>query len=160
MGEESGHIWKIPGMPHRGWECTHVEDLNPDEEPAEYVEYATCEACGKYPIRFVHSLKHDDWEGPLDVGRICAEHLTEDYVNPRLRESLATKRAKWLRKPWRVSAAGNLWIRSHCRFACVFANPDGDGFKAVVDGIFSRRAWPTEDAAKIAVFDFLTTYHP
>src|SRR4051794_10583946 len=113
---EDRRVWKIPGMPHRGWECIHVVDLNPDELPAEEVDYATCEACGQHPIRFVHTIVHDAWPCGLDVGRVCVEHLTGDYVNPRLREGelkrKAAARRGWAKKPWRTSANGNTWMKT------------------------------------------------
>jgi hypothetical protein len=133
-------------------------DLNPDEEP-DFSDYESCEMCGHYPIRFVHTLEHEEWLSPVDVGCICAGHLTEDYATPQLREKelrgRAAARTRWLKRQWRISAKGNLWRRVNCRFLCVFYDPDGQGWRACIDQHFSQRIFPSETAAKLAVFDAL-----
>lgn len=64
--------WIEPGVPHKGWQCTGIEDLG---EPA-----ATCEMCEVMPIRYVHTMAHDDYPGELGCGCICAGHMEEDPV--------------------------------------------------------------------------------
>jgi hypothetical protein len=143
-------IWRIPGMPHRGWTLLYVTEL----EEAEH----TCEACGKTEIRFVHTIRHREFRD-LDVGCCCCEHLTGDYVGPRRREAEvkakvrreATWRRKWLEKPWRCSASGNLWQKIGGYHAVVFDRPRG-GYGAQVNGEFSQNSYPTWEAAKDACF--------
>jgi hypothetical protein len=48
-------LGKTRGFPHRGWDGIGVADLTPDNLPADEVAYGTCQACGKHPIRFVHT---------------------------------------------------------------------------------------------------------
>jgi hypothetical protein len=145
-------------MPHRGWTCINVVDLNPDEEPMDEVEYETCEACGKHPIRFVHTISHPEFR-TLDVGRVCVEHLTGDYRNPRRRErelkNRAAARARWLRQPWRISAQGNEWRRVQCHHMVIFPDRDGPGWRCKFDDAYSKISFPTKDAAKLAIHDRL-----
>jgi hypothetical protein len=163
---ELGDLWHAEGFPHRGWECTHVEDLNPDELPADEVEYETCQACGQHPIRFVHTIVHDDWPDEVDVGRICVEHLTGDYVNParreaelkrraagvkRQREAYERGRAKWAARSWRESAKGNLWTRHEGLGVTVFRF--GSGWRIVVDGVFGRKTYASQHEAQQASYD-------
>jgi hypothetical protein len=167
----SGHRWTIPGMPHRGWEWLGVVDLNPDELPMDEVEYETCQACGMYPIRFVHTIRHDEWPDELDVGRICVEHLTEDYVSAhadrceerlkrraaavrRKRKADEAGRARWAQRDWRESARGNFWTKEKGDRSTVFAS--GSGWRIVVDGIFGRRTYPSPEAAMQASYDALS----
>jgi hypothetical protein len=145
-------LWHAPGFPHRGWECVDVIDLNPDDDPSEEVSYETCQACGQYPIRFVHVLRHWEWPGEIEVGCVCSERLTCDYVSPKRREQELKRRAsirrRWLTKRWRTSAKGNPWLKVKGHRLVVF--PTADGFSCSVDGVFSRYTYPTEQMAKLA----------
>jgi hypothetical protein len=42
--------------------------------------------CEVQEIRYQHAMTHPDYPETLLVGCICAEHMSEDYVGPRLRE--------------------------------------------------------------------------
>src|SRR5271166_1202731 len=133
MTKESDNTWRIPGLPRRGWVCVGVVDLNPDELPMEEVDYATCEVCGQHPIRFVHTIVHDDWPEELDVGCVCVEHLTNDYVNPRRHErdlkNRASARARWLKRRWKISAKGAFWIKEKGHHMAVFRATFGEGWR-------------------------------
>jgi hypothetical protein len=172
--ENLHRLWETPGFPHRGWECTGVVDLNPDELPADEVEYETCEACGQHPIRFVHTVEHDDWDDPVEVGCICSARLTEDYVTPyrrerelkneasrrqraarKARERLAAReacralaRSTWDRRPWRASAKGNLWLKVDGLPVVVF--PAEGGYRCLVGDVFGIRTYRTIEEAKRA----------
>jgi hypothetical protein len=73
----------------------------------------TCEACGT-SIRYVHEMQHDDWDGTIEVGRICAGNLEEDCEGARERErrlvSLTRRRRQWLTRRWRTSTKGNEFL--------------------------------------------------
>jgi hypothetical protein len=168
------HLWETPGFPHRGWECTGVTDLNPDELSADEVEYETCEACGQHPIRFVHALAHDDWEGEVEVGCICSARLTEDYVTPyrrerelkneaaRRRRELKCQaarrderaayrlgvRGRWPGMHWRESSKGNPWLKVDDVLIVVF--PARGGYRILVGDVFGIRTYPTLEEAKRA----------
>src|SRR5262249_44444099 len=70
--------WRQPGVPHRGWECTGIEDLGACA--------ITCEMCEVQLIRYVHEMRHPDYPDALNVGCICAGHMEEDLVGARERE--------------------------------------------------------------------------
>ncbi|MBV6489836.1 MAG: hypothetical protein CNCCGFBP_00210 [Fimbriimonadaceae bacterium] len=93
--------WSEPGFPHKGWEYEFIEDLE--------VLDGQCDVCGT-ELRYVHHLFHPQTRLTVGVGCICAEKLTEDYVNPKVREKLAKGRAarnaRWLKKEWQPSAKG------------------------------------------------------
>jgi hypothetical protein len=160
----TGTLWSTPKFPHRGWTFVDIIDLNPDEEPSENVNYESCEVCGQYPIRFVHTLDHDDWPEPVDVGCVCAEHLTEDYVNPRAHEKelrrRATSRSRWLRRRWRTSSRGNPYLNLKGHRMAVFPSYRTDGWSCSLDGTFGELVHPTIEAAKLSLFNKLSIEHP
>jgi hypothetical protein len=71
--------WSRPGVPHRGWSCVDVEDLG---EPSE-----VCEMCEQAQLRYVHVMRHPEWEGELRVGCVCAGRMEEDYKRAVQREA-------------------------------------------------------------------------
>ena len=98
--------WSQPGVPHRGWNCIDVEDLG---EPVQ-----VCEMCEHAEVRYVHKMQHPEYIQTFNVGCVCAERMEEDYVTPKFRErklkSYASRRSNWLKRKWKVSYGGNLYI--------------------------------------------------
>lgn len=146
-------LWDSPGTPHKGWVCVDVIDL----EPADENEYSTCEMCGKEHIRYVHIMVHDDHAG-LDVGCVCAEKMTGDYINPKKQEqrlrNRAARKTKWLKRKWRTSAKGNSFINAEGHNLIVFPNKfHASKWSFGIDGIFSNRKFDSEAEAKLAMFD-------
>jgi hypothetical protein len=68
--------WSESGVPHKGWTCVHIEDL---EEPD-----ITCEMCESQNVRYVHHMQHQIYPDILKVGCVCAGHL-----------NAASNRGKW-----------------------------------------------------------------
>ena len=60
--------------------------MGEDLEFGDDVEYEQCEMCGQEKIRYVHILQHSDFNGELRAGCVCAEHMTDDYINPQKSE--------------------------------------------------------------------------
>ena len=85
--------WNKAGIPHKGWSCVDVEDIAEYFDDAEEIEYEQCEMCGRERIRFVHIMRHPDYPDELRVGCVCAEKMSDDYVNPRRAEDTLKKRA-------------------------------------------------------------------
>jgi len=151
--------WSRAGVPHRGWSCVGIEDL---EEPAQ-----TCEMCESVEIRYVHFMEHPDYAETLGVGCICAEHMEEDYVTPRLREkklrSRAQRRKSWAKREWKVSYKGNPYLNTEGFNLTVFSLSDRRGrywglqvtHRETSQSQRGRRRYPTEDAAKKAALDAL-----
>ncbi len=99
--------WNKEGVPHRGWRCIDVEDLADLVDGTEEIPYEQCEMCGNERIRFVHLMQHPDYPHKLRVGCVCAEKMSDDYVNPRKAEDTLRKRASrrknFNNKEWRFN---------------------------------------------------------
>jgi hypothetical protein len=147
--------WAQQGVPHKGWENTGVYDLGADR--------MTCEMCEAREIRYAHHMSHPAYPNELVVGCHCAEVMEEDYVGPKRREgaliNAAKRRANWLQGNWRPSQKGNDFLRTDGFVLTVF--PKGNGWSGSVirrdpeRKAFLHRVHPTEDAAKLALFDAL-----
>jgi hypothetical protein len=142
--------WDQPDIPHKDWRCVDVID---HEKPSE-----TCQMCGNERIRFVHVMLHSQYSGSLAVGCVCAEKMSNDYVNPRRRETLlrnkAARRERWLSRKWKLSRNGNFWLKIDGHHIIVFRSKfvrDRWGFG--VDGNFSSSKYGSVDEAKLASFD-------
>ena len=146
--------WSEVGVPHKGWKCVSVEDL---EEPS-----ALCEMCETQEIRYVHYMTHDDYPETLGVGCVCAEHMEADRKGPKRRESnlrnAAARRKRWLSRSWRRSAAGNSFLNVDGLNIVVYKRFNGNWGARITDrrteqARRSRRLYATEDEAKLAAFD-------
>ena len=151
--------WSQPGVPHRGWICTEYEDLGAPD--------SVCEMCEKQSIRYVHYMEHSDYPATIGVGCVCAEHMENDYVNPRLREkrlrSRTRRRRTWSNREWRVSEKGNPYINTEGFNLAIFPMSDTNGkywslrvtHRESGATQFGHRRYPSEDAAKNAALDAL-----
>lgn len=86
--------WYIKGIPHKGWSCEDILDLGEDVENTDEIVYEQCEMCGNEKIRYVHIMKHNEYEGMLHVGCVCAEKMSDDYENPRKNEEKLKNKIK------------------------------------------------------------------
>jgi hypothetical protein len=63
----------------------------------------------------MHRLKNEKTQEEVVVGCVCAEHLTQDFTTPRLRErslkGRAGRRQRWPTLNWVNSAKGNLRLK-------------------------------------------------
>jgi hypothetical protein len=148
--------WAQPGVPHKGWVCVGIEDL---EEPSEI-----CAMCEVREIRFVHYMQHTGYPEVLGCGCICAERMEEDYVAPREREkslrAAASRKHRWLDRAWRTSSNGNPYINASGYNVVIFplsGRAGAWGFRVTNrgtdDSIQSRKPYPSADAAKLTAFD-------
>ena len=156
-GRGSGK-WAMPGVPHKGWACTGFEDLG---EPS-----ATCKMCETQEIRYVHHMEHPAYPGGLGVGCVCAGHMEADHEGARRRElslkASGRRRATWLGRKWRCSAAGNDYLNADGYNVVIYERVDGPkgpawGFaitnRATSARVPSRRSYRSSDEAKLAAFD-------
>jgi len=67
--------WSLPGVPHKGWTCTSVDDLGTPDQ--------VCEMRETQDIRYVHHMEHPDYPESLGVRCVCAENMENDYEGPR-----------------------------------------------------------------------------
>jgi len=153
IGHTDRGKWSRSGVPHKGWICSGVEDL---EEPS-----ATCEMCESVEIRYVHHMEHPSYPEALGVGCVCAEHMEEDYTAPRAREkrlrAAARRRITWARRDWSTSFRGNLYLNTEGYNLSVFpVSGPKRGWKVVVAHRSSgaqqegRQIYPSSDAAQKA----------
>ena len=150
--------WNKPGLPRKGWECVDVIDIRPNDEPIADDEYETCEMCGNHPIRYVHVMEHEDHGEQVNVGCVCAEHMTDDYVNPKSRETKlknrSARRRNWLSLKWKTSKKGNPYLKKDGMILTIFPDKFRDGHWGFgVDGEFSSDKYPSQEAAKMALFE-------
>ncbi|TIO17536.1 MAG: hypothetical protein E5X86_11605 [Mesorhizobium sp.] len=146
--------WSRSGIPHKGWTCVNVEDL---EEPS-----AICEMCESQEIRYVHYMTHPDNAEMLGVGCVCAEKMEQDYEAPRMRErvlrSASQRRRNWLRRKWRISHSGNSYLNTDGLNISIFRKGSGNWGGRILErssgrSVESRKRYATEDAAKLGAFD-------
>jgi hypothetical protein len=152
--------WRQPNVPHKGWTCIGIEDLEAPD--------AICEMCEVQEIRYVHEMEHPDYGTLLHVGCICAGHMEEDLVGARKRETdfkeRLSRRVRWLSRTWRTSMNGNSFLNTHDGFNIVVFKQRGGGWGAryIDKGTgftrFSQRFYASRNAAKLAAFDAIT-YH-
>jgi hypothetical protein len=70
-------LWSREGVPHSGWDIVNVVDLGPNNA-------ITCEMCqSQHNVRYTHIMRHNYYHEDLQVGCVCAERMSNDYVNPR-----------------------------------------------------------------------------
>lgn len=147
--------WSASGVPHKGWHCVSVDDL---EEPSQ-----ECEMCESVDIRYVHYMEHPDYPETLAVGCICAEHMENDYVRPREREAglrrLSRRRTSWGKREWRLSRHGNLYLNTEGFNLTVFQRGTGFGVSVARrdrDGSqMGKKNYSTQEDAKAAALNAL-----
>lgn len=144
--------WSQPGIPHKGWTCIDLEDLE------DLV--GACAMCGT-TIRFVHHMVHADVSCAVEAGCVCAGKMEENLRAARQRERKALNRAerrkRWTTRRWKRSWAGNERLSYRGFVLGVYRRKDRpDCWKARINGLFGGREYPSAEAAKRALFDLLT----
>ncbi len=74
--------WAEAGVPHKGWTCVGVHDLEQERQ--------TCEMCEGQVIRYVHAMEHPEYPGTLSVGCVCAGHAYSRPIWAPIPEHLGT----------------------------------------------------------------------
>ncbi len=140
--------WDRKGVPHGGWTCIHIEDMG---EPCH-----TCEMCGQQEIRFVHTMRHDEYIHELDVGCVCAMKMDRNYDGKAAERWLVNRTNRQfsfvhLGIGWKWSRKGNQYWRR--RGQVVIMGPRGQWVS--VNGTFLRGRFANETAARQAAFDII-----
>ena len=159
MPERLRGKWSDPGVPHRGWRCIGVDELD---------ELTNCQMCESAEIRFAHRMRHPDYPEELVVGCHCAEHMEEDYSAPREREqrlrSAASGRERWLTRNWKLSRKGNSFLTTRDGFHVVVWQVDGKTWAGKVTDldfdqeVVSKRHYASEDEVKMAAFSAIQIF--
>jgi hypothetical protein len=127
-------------LPDTGWTLVDVIDTG--------APTGICAACGREGVRYQFVLAHRDYPDRIAVGANCASRLTSDPSAA----ALAVRRKQFVDSPrWGMTTRGNVqrMVRGHR--VTVFRW--GDGFGAVVDGVFCKRRFDSAADAKSAIFD-------
>jgi hypothetical protein len=144
-------------LPQTGWILLDVSD--------SYAAESICQNCNFPHVRYIHELKHKMSGKVIQVGCVCAEHLTQDFATPRLREkalrSLAGRRLRWPTLNWKQSQKGNLYLRK--QGLVVVITRAGQRWSASYKPQEDDRAewtsvkgwYDTPEEAKLAAFDAL-----
>jgi len=156
-------LWDRPGVPHKGWRCEDVDDVRGNGSSPNEADYEVCQMCGNERIRYVHVMSHPGFPERLNVGCICAEKMSGDYIGPKRRETklrnLASRRKNWLTRKWRVSSKGNDFLNVDGKNVVVFPKKFKPGkWGYGIDGEFSREVFDTKEEAKLAAFDRLRDF--
>lgn len=73
--------------------------------------------CENERIRFVHLMQHPDYPHELRVGCVCAEKMSDDYVNPRKAEDTLRKRTSrrknFNNKEWRFNPEKQIYSKKY-----------------------------------------------
>jgi len=152
-----GNLWNQEGIPHKGWRCIGIEDLGDGLGPGERIDYSSCQMCGQEKIRYVHLMEHNDYPTGLNVGCICSGKMQDDIHEAKIRESnmknRSSRRINWLTRKWRHSAKGNDYLNIKNYNLGVFQNNFGGWGYRIGNKFSESSSFPTEDAAKLALFD-------
>ncbi len=113
--------------------------------------------CESADVRYVHYMEHPDYPETLAVGCVCAEHMEDDYVRPKQRETgmrlIARRRKSWAGKTWRVSQLGNHFLNTEGFNLTVFERAEGFGIAVARRGTerhqTGRKSYPTREEAKV-----------
>jgi hypothetical protein len=149
--------WSEINVPHKGWTCIDIEDKG---EPI-----SLCEMCESQIIRYIHYMKHPQYEDILGVGCVCAGKMEDNYVSAKIRDDFmkkrAAKRIRWINNShWKISQKGNEWIKSDGYIIVMKQN--GNIWSALIkneDETFekwSQRKYESVEQAKLSAFDYLT----
>lgn len=144
--------WNLEGVPHKGWQYETIIDLREEGE-----QYETCMMCGKEEIRYVHILSHDEVAETYRVGCVCAEKMTDDYVNPKERQRQLENRSKrkeiWKFKDWKQNLKGNYYYNFEGHFLVIFRDNKTNKFKYTIEGKFGLKSYQYLSEAKDAIFN-------
>jgi hypothetical protein len=149
-------LYKLPGVPHRGWRLVDVIDLH-DDEGLEYGDYEDCQFCDHEQIRYVHLLGHSSYDGIARVGCICACKLTEDYVNPKLRErelrNRSARRQRFPDRKWKLTRQGgkSITVDGHR----VTVGLKGGKYRIWIDSVEGKLYFDAERQAMLRAYDYI-----
>lgn len=142
--------WEREGIPHKGWKEMGIEDLGEDLESGDDVEYEQCEMCGQEKIRYVHILQHPNFNGELRVGCVCAERMTDDYINPQKTErelkNRLNRKKNFMRREWQERNQGKYVLRYKGENITIMKSKFGAGWGVLYGGqtIFYKGIMPSE----------------
>jgi hypothetical protein len=156
-----GDLWKVAGVPHKGWECVNVIDLKPNEW-SSYTP-GNCKMCGNESLRYVHIMEHPHYPDSVDAGCVCAEKMCEGYDGKHRERRLAnraSRKSRWLSRDWRESEKGNEYLNIEGCNVGIYPDRYRPGkwrWWLKYDETFApcKHSFDTREAAKLALFNAL-----
>lgn len=159
--------WEREGIPHKGWKEMGIEDLGEDLESGDDVEYEQCEMCGQEKIRYVHILQHPNFNGELRVGCVCAERMTDDYINPQKTErelkNRLNRKKNFMRREWQERNQGKYVLRYKGENITIMKSKFGAGWGVLYGGQsvfrYNNRRIDDFHTARLIAFDLFDEQH-
>ena len=145
-----------------------MEDLGEDVYPGDPIPYEQCEMCGKEKIRYVHLLRHPDYDGEIRVGCDCASKMLCDYVTPQERErnlkNRVNRRSNFMKQEWYCKPeTGNYTLRYKGDQITIVRSKYGPGWGVVFKGEwqwdYHGRKITDFDTAKVVAFNLFDELH-
>ena len=144
----SPNHWNDPDFPKSGWVCTDITDLGAPR--------GICQMCGYQIIRYVHHMYHAETRMQLDCGCICAGKLEGDIDKARKRESdfksKEQRKINFMKKKWKLSSAGNEWLKIKNHFIDIFQYKKTGKWNFVIDDVFNKTVYDTREECIEAAF--------
>ena len=161
LTDKVGQMAKKREQLYKGWKEIGIEDLGEDLEFGDDVEYEQCEMCGQEKIRYVHILQHSDFNGELRVGCVCAEHMTDDYINPQKSErelkNRLNRKKNFMRREWQERAQGKYVLRYKGENITIMKSKFGAGWGVLYGGQsvfrYNNRRIDDFHTARLIAFD-------
>jgi hypothetical protein len=143
-------------LPRKGWVWAGIND----NEAGNF----KCQNCHFPHVRYEHELKNNKTGLRITVGCVCAQHLTDDFTNPKLRErdlkGRAGRRWRWPTLNWRFSGKGNLYLKKSGKVIVLRRGPHGGWAVSYASKDSFDPEWisvggwyDSADEAKLAAFD-------
>ena len=144
-----------------------IEDLGEDLESGDDVEYEQCEMCGQEKIRYVHILQHPNFNGELRVGCVCAERMTDDYINPQKTErelkNRLNRKKNFMRREWQERNQGKYVLRYKGENITIMKSKFGAGWGVLYGGQsvfrYNNRRIDDFHTARLIAFDLFDEQH-
>ena len=156
------NLWKQQDIPHKGWTLEYVYDVREDGQSEDEASYEICMMCGHEKIRYVHVVSHPDYGEELLVGCQCAEKLTEDYINPKLKEkelrNKTNRRTNFFKRKWKISAKGNQYLNIDGHHVLIMEDRLTHKFVVKIDDNWGNKYFDTPEQAKTAAFKGIEYY--
>ena len=122
---------------------------------------ALCSAFGRYDV------VHSDFNGELRVGCVCAEHMTDDYINPQKSErelkNRLNRKKNFMRREWQERAQGKYVLRYKGENITIMKSKFGAGWGVLYGGQsvfrYNNRRIDDFHTARLIAFDLFDEQH-
>ncbi len=148
--KDSPNLWKRDDVPHSGWSCVGIEDL---EAPV-----GICEMCGYQIIRYAHHMEHPGYRG-LICGCVCAGKMEGNIEEAKRREAeyknMQARRISFFKRKWKHSQKGNDYLKIDDHVVIIYKLKGENAWKYSVDNVFSKTKFSTKESAMASAFEQL-----